>query len=149
MAYRRCHDCCGVLVQQGNELVNLTVIQNCWTLMPYPIKGWIYAYTLGDVNMAHCSSSTSQWSLPATFQCKVWHCKLLMLLLTFLHNYFLWKSLGGTVSLQCVLMDQTRQESDIMCSPFTSTRLPTEASYCLILLSLTMGNHTQREQNAD
>lgn len=53
MAYRRCHDCCGVLAQQGNELIKMTVIQNCWTLMPYPVKGRIYAYTLGDMNVAH------------------------------------------------------------------------------------------------
>lgn len=76
--------------------------------------------------------------------------KLLMRLLTFHHNYFLWERLGSPVSLRYVLMDQTRQELDTECSPFTSTRrLLIEAPYCLILLSHTMLNHTQNKQNAD
>lgn len=154
MAYHRCHDCCGVLAQQGNELFKLTVIQNCWTLMPYPIKGCSYAYLPGGVNTAHCSPPLLNGPWLQCFSAKHGSLyirdKLLMRLLTFHHNYFLWERLGSPVSLQYVLMDQTRQELDTECSPFTSTRrLPIEAPYCLILLSHTMVNHTQSEQNAD
>lgn len=39
--------------------------------------------------------------------------KLFMYLMTFHPNYFLHKRPGSTVSLQCILMDQTRWESEL------------------------------------